>query len=144
MSMFGKLGSFFALREEEEEEFYEDGGGNVVPLSAERRGSRGTEVGVFLPKSFADVTDIADALRARQVVIINLQGSDRALLQRVVDFTSGVAYTIDGKIQKLADSIYLVVPAGVNVNSAGLRESLEGDGILDFSRSSGLKANGRG
>ncbi|HXP94761.1 MAG TPA: cell division protein SepF [Candidatus Binatia bacterium] len=144
MSMFGKLGSFFALREDEDEFYEEDSRGNVVPLSAERRGTRGTEVGVFLPKTFADVTDIADALRARQVVIINLQGADRALLQRVVDFTSGVAYTIDGKIQKLAEAIYLVVPAGVNVNSAGLRESLDTDAMLDFSRTSATKATGRG
>jgi cell division inhibitor SepF len=140
MSVLTKLGSFFALRDEDEDEYYEDS--NVVPISNERR-SRGTEVGVFAPKAFADVTDIADALRGRQVVIVNLQGADRALLQRVVDFTSGVAYTIDGKIQKLADAIYLVVPAGVNVNSAGLRESLEADAILDFTRA-GYKGNGRG
>jgi cell division inhibitor SepF len=143
MSMFGKLGSFFALREDEEEFYEEEAGRNVVPLSSERR-PRGTEVGVFAPKAFADVTDIADALRARQVVIVNLQGADRALLQRVVDFTSGVAYTIDGKIQKLAEAIYLVVPAGVNVNSAGLRESLEADAMLDFTKSAAYKGNGRG
>jgi len=79
------------------------------------------------------VTIVADALRSRQVVIINLQGADRTLLQRVVDFTSGVAYTIDGRIQKLADAIYLVVPAGVNVNSAGLREQIDTDGLVDLS-----------
>jgi cell division inhibitor SepF len=56
------------------------------------------------------------ALAAR-VAIVNLQGADRTLLQRVVDFTSGVAYTIEGRIQKLAEAIYLVVPAGVAVNS---------------------------
>ena len=76
------------------------------------------------------MTEIADALRARQVVIVNVQGADRNLLQRVVDFTSGVAYTIDGRIQKLAESIYLVVPAGVAVNSAGMREQLDNDGVL--------------
>jgi cell division inhibitor SepF len=65
-------------------------------------------------------------------VIVNVQGADRNLLQRVVDFTSGVAYTVDGRIQKLADAIYLVVPAGVNVNSAGVREQLDNDGILGF------------
>ena len=65
-------------------------------------------------------------------MIVNLQGADRTLLQRVVDFTSGVAYTIDGRIQKLAEAIYLVVPAGVNVNSAGLREKIDDDGMLDF------------
>jgi cell division inhibitor SepF len=87
---------------------------------------------VYSPRGFQDVVEIADALRRRQVVIVNLQTADRATLQRVVDFTSGVAYTLDGKIQKLADAIYLVVPAGIVVNAAGLRDSMTADGSLDF------------
>lgn len=134
MSMFGKIGSFFSIRDEEEE-LYDDEpapSGRVVPFSnaGSRRG--GTEVSVYSPRSFQDVVEIADALRNRQVVIVNLQNADRTLLQRVVDFTSGVAYTIDGKIQKLAEAIYLVVPAGVVVNAAGLRDSMMTDGTLDF------------
>jgi cell division inhibitor SepF len=132
--MFSKIGSFFSIREDDEE-LYEDeitaANPRVVPLSnAGRRG--GTEVSVFSPRSYQDVVEIADSLRNRQVVIVNLQNADRTLLQRVVDFTSGVAYTIDGKIQKLAEAIYLVVPAGVAVNAAGLRESMMQDGTLDF------------
>lgn len=133
MSMFSKIGSFFSMNEDEEE-VYEDepaGARTVVPLSnASRRG--GTEVSVYAPRAFSDVTEIADALRSRQVVIVNLQNADRTLLQRVVDFTSGVAYTIDGKIQKLAEAIYLVVPAGIVVNAQGLRDSMISDGTLDF------------
>jgi len=133
MSMFSKIGSFFAMNDEDDE-LYEDEPGTprtVVPLTnAGRRG--GAEVSVYSPRSFGDVTEIADALRNRQVVIVNLQNADRTLLQRVVDFTSGVAYTIDGKIQKLAEAIYLVVPAGVVVNAAGLREGMMADGTLDF------------
>jgi len=133
MSMFSKIGSFFAMNDEDEE-LYEDepaGSRTVVPLTnAGRRG--GTEVSVYSPRAFGDVTEIADALRGRQVVIVNLQNADRSLLQRVVDFTSGVAYTIDGKIQKLAEAIYLVVPAGVVVNAQGLRDSMMADGSLDF------------
>jgi len=133
MSMFSKIGSFFSMNDEDDE-LYEDEAGasrNVVPLSnAGRRG--GTEVSVYSPRAFGDVTEIADALRNRQVVIVNLQNADRTLLQRVVDFTSGVAYTIDGKIQKLAEAIYLVVPAGVVVNAQGLRDSMIADGTLDF------------
>ncbi len=132
-SMFTKLGSFFSIRDEDDDEYYEEPGGprNVVPLAnAGRRG--GTEVSVYAPRSFGDVTEIADALRNRQVVIVNLQNADRTLLQRVVDFTSGVAYTLDGKIQKLAEAIYLVVPAGIVVNSAGIRDSVMNDGMLDF------------
>jgi cell division inhibitor SepF len=133
MSMFARIGSWFAIHDEEEDDLYaaDEVGSkrNVVPIG---EGSRraGSSVAVFAPRSFGDVTEIADALRARQVVIVNVQGADRNLLQRVVDFTSGVAYTIDGRIQKLAEAIYLVVPAGVNVNSAGVREQLDNDGIL--------------
>jgi cell division inhibitor SepF len=135
MSVFARIGSWFAIRDEEEDEVYppDEVGAkrNVVPLSDASRRAGGS-VAVFAPRSFGDVTEIADALRARQVVIVNVQGADRNLLQRVVDFTSGVAYTVDGRIQKLADAIYLVVPAGVNVNSAGVREQLDNDGILGF------------
>jgi cell division inhibitor SepF len=133
MSMFARIGSWFSVQDEEDEELYghEEVGGkrNVVPIGDVSRRSGGS-VAVFAPRSFGDVTEIADALRARQVVIVNVQGADRNLLQRVVDFTSGVAYTIDGRIQKLAEAIYLVVPSGVNVNSAGVREQLDNDGIL--------------
>jgi cell division inhibitor SepF len=135
MSVFARIGSWFAIHDEEEDEaLYADEVGakrNVVPLTdASRRA--GSSVAVFAPRSFGDVTEIADALRARQVVIVNVQGADRNLLQRVVDFTSGVAYTIDGRIQKLAEAIYLVVPSGITVNSAGVREQLDNDGILGF------------
>lgn len=132
MSVFSKIGSFFSIRDEEEEEFYgDDTSSRVVPFSAAGRRA-GTQVSVYSPRSYQDVVEIADSLRARQVVIVNLQNADRTLLQRVVDFTSGVAYTIDGKIQKLAESIYLVVPAGIVVNAAGLRDSMIADGTFDF------------
>jgi len=133
-----KLGSIFAIHEEEPEEYDEEPvpipKRNVVPFSSRepRRGANAGEVSLFAPRTFADVTDIADALRGRQVVIVNLQGIDRGLLQRVVDFTSGVAYTLDGKIQKLADAMYLVVPPGTPVNSAGIRETLGSDASFDF------------
>jgi cell division inhibitor SepF len=133
--MFAKIGSWFAIRDEEEDETFEhpaEGSKrNVVSLSEAGRRPGGS-VAVFAPRSFGEVTEIADALRSRQVAILNLQGADRALLQRVVDFTSGVAYTIDGKIQKLAEAIYLVVPAGIAVNSANLREQIDQDGMLDL------------
>ncbi len=133
-----KLGSIFAIHEEEADEYDEEPAPapkrNVVPFSSRepRRGANAGEVSLFAPRTFADVTDIADALRGRQVVIVNLQGVDRGLLQRVVDFTSGVAYTLDGKIQKLADAMYLVVPPGTPVNSAGIRETLGSDASFDF------------
>jgi cell division inhibitor SepF len=144
--MFAKIGSWFAIRDEEleDDELYdaETNGGkrNVVPFGDPAR-RPGTAVAVFAPRSFAEVTEIADALRGRQVAILNLQGADRTLLQRVVDFTSGVAYTIDGRIQKLAEAIYLVVPAGVVVNTANVREQLDSDGMFDLTQR--FQSNGR-
>jgi cell division inhibitor SepF len=136
--MFSKIGSFFSIRDDEEE-FYDDEAvtsARVVPLSsAGRRGS--PQVSVYSPRGYQDVVEIADSLRNRQVVIVNLQNADRTLLQRVVDFTSGVAYTIDGKIQKLAESIYLVVPAGIVINATGLRDSIV-DGTFDFMNRSSM------
>jgi filamentous hemagglutinin family protein len=130
VSMFSKIGSFFSIRDDDDP-YEEEADGRVVPISqAGRRG--GTEVSVYSPRAFQDVMEVANSLRNRQVVIVNLQNADRALLQRVVDFTSGVAYTIDGKMQKLAEAIYLIVPSGIVVNAAGLRESMMADGTLDF------------
>ena len=136
MSMFGKIGSWFKIPDDEEEELYESepapsGKRNVVPIGEATRRPGGS-VAVFAPRTFADVTEVADALRSRQVCIINLQGADRTLLQRVVDFPSGVAYTIDGRIQKLADAMYLVVPSGVTVSSDGLKEQIDADGLVDL------------
>jgi cell division inhibitor SepF len=131
VSMFSKIGSFFSIRDDEDDPYEEEADGRVVPISQAGRRT-GTEVSVYSPRAFQDVMEVANSLRNRQVVIVNLQNADRQLLQRVVDFTSGVAYTIDGKMQKLAEAIYLIVPAGVVVNAAGLRESMMTDGTLDF------------
>jgi len=130
-----RIGSFFALREDDEELLEDEAipqRPNVVNLAGRDTRRSSAEVTVFAPKSFSDVSDIADALRSRQVVIVNMQGLDRGLLQRVVDFTSGVAYTMEGKMQKLADAMYLVAPPGVAVNAQGLRETLGRDPALDF------------
>lgn len=141
MSVFTKIGNFFSLHAvEEEEEFFDEtpapeGRRNVVSMSAATR-RLGVEVDVFAPRSFGDVTDIGDALRNRHLVIINVQSADRILLQRVIDFTSGVAFTLDGKMQRLAEGIYLVVPAGVNISSPDVRDSLGGD-LLDFVNNKG-------
>jgi cell division inhibitor SepF len=143
VSMLQRIGAFFSLQDDEEEYFESPAPEpspkrNVVAFAArDGRRTAGTEVSVFVPHAFGDVTEIADALRSRQVVIVNLQGADRGLLQRVVDFISGVAYTIDGRIQKLAEAMYLVVPPGIGVNAAGIRETLGADSMLDF-------VNGRG
>jgi cell division inhibitor SepF len=79
---------------------------------------------VYQPKRYDDVTEIADSLRARHHVVVNLVGADRTLQQRVVDFLSGVVYTMDGKMQRLAESIYLFVPSNVHINSKDVEHAI--------------------
>jgi cell division inhibitor SepF len=138
VSVLHRIGAFFSLGDDDADaaetaSTVPPPKGKVVTFSA-RESSRGgnPEVAVFAPRAFGDVTDIADALRSRQVVIVNVQQADRGLLQRIVDFTSGVAYTLEGRIQKLAEGMYLVVPAGVQVNAQGLREQFGADPLIDF------------
>lgn len=139
-SVLHRIGNFFSLHDDEPEEIEElepqRPRRNVLAFSGmSRRGQ--SEVSIFAPRNFGDVTEIADALRNRQVVIVNLLGADRSLLQRVVDFTSGVAYTLDGRIQKLAEGMFLIVPPGVAVNSQGIRDSLAADGMFEFLQNRG-------
>ena len=91
------------------------------------RAARGPRSASFLRAVSQTSSKSPTPCAIRQVVIVNLQNADRTLLQRVVDFTSGVAYTIDGKIQKLAEAIYLVVPAACRSSTRpGLRDTMIG------------------
>ena len=87
-----------------------------MPIN-DARGARKIGVSVFRPRQYDEVSDIADNLRARLLVVVNLVGADRALSQRVIDFLSGVVYTLDGKMQRLSEGIFLFVPSNVQVNS---------------------------
>jgi len=141
-SMFAKIGSWFAITMKSS--MNRKATRATSGTQAQRRaldGSRarvGPSVAVFAPRGFSDVTEIADALRSRQVAIVNLQGADRTLLQRVVDFTSGVCLHDRRAHTKTRRIDLLVVPAGVNVNSANLREQMNDDGMLDLSARYGI------
>lgn len=121
MGVMTKIANFFALREPEDDELEdldssEEGQPKVVPL-AEARSRRVGGISVFYPRRYDDVTEITDALRGRLVTVVNLVGADRALSQRVVDFLSGAVYTLDGKMQRVAEGIYLFAPSNVPISA---------------------------
>ncbi len=119
MGMWSKVRDFFAGSDIDDD--YDDVGideprKNVV-LFPEGKTGRCRGVSIFHPRRFDEVTEIADNLRAARHIVVNLVGADRALSQRIVDFLSGVVYTVDGKMQRLGESIYLFVPANVPVTA---------------------------
>src|SRR5579862_295537 len=100
--------------------------GSVVrPVVAEP----GARVHVVAPLQFGDARQIADRLMANQPVIVNLQVADRELMRRMIDFCSGVAYALSGKMERVADKVFLVTPSNVKV-SAEERQRLQENGLL--------------
>ena len=73
------------------------------------------EVVLFRPVSFNDTSKAADDLRDKKALIVNMENVDKALARRVVDFLSGCAYSLDGKVNKIAQSTYLFVPHSMDV-----------------------------
>jgi len=97
----------------------------VRPVAAEP----GARVHVVAPMQFGDARQIADRLMANQPVIVNLQVADRELMRRMIDFCSGVAYALSGKMERVADKVFLVTPSNVKV-SAEERQRLQENGLL--------------
>jgi cell division inhibitor SepF len=73
------------------------------------------EVVLFRPTSVNDCTKAADDLRDKKAIIVNMENVDDSLARRVVDFLSGCAYALDGKVNKIAHSTYLFCPHSMDV-----------------------------
>ncbi len=76
------------------------------------------------PTSFNDAQSIGDRFKKGQAVIVNLQGVDRDLRRRLVDFASGLCYALGGKMDKVATQVYLLTPADVVVSPSDTRRAL--------------------
>ena len=73
------------------------------------------------PTTFNEAQGIGDRFKSGQPVIVNLQGADRDLRRRLVDFASGLCYALGGKMDRVADQVYLLTPADVEVSAADRR-----------------------
>ncbi len=106
---------------------------SVVPRSGVVRPiapSQSAKVHVVAPTRFPDAQEIGDLLRASQPVIVNLQGADRELRRRMIDFCSGVTYALTGTMEKVADHVFLLTPSNVEV-SAEEKRRLQERGLYD-------------
>jgi cell division inhibitor SepF len=81
------------------------------------------------PASFNDAQDVGDRFKEGQPVIVNLQDVDADLKRRLIDFASGLCYALDGKVERVANGVYLLSPANVQVSDEDRRRiSGRGDG----------------
>lgn len=72
---------------------------------------------VMQPESFEEARDIANHLKSRKPVIMNLESVEKGVARRIVDFLSGAVYALDGNIQKVSNGIFLIAPYNVDVMS---------------------------
>jgi cell division inhibitor SepF len=82
-----------------------------------RNGRGDVRVHWVAPKSFNDVQDVADKFKDHIPVILNLQSTDTDLAKRLIDFSSGLTYALDGGMQRIADKVFLLTPRNVEVSA---------------------------
>ncbi|NLK51683.1 MAG: cell division protein SepF [Syntrophomonadaceae bacterium] len=85
--------------------------GNVVSLHTAKQ----LRVVITEPLSFEESQAIADHLKNRRQVVINLETSDNEVAQRIIDFISGACYALDGHVQKIGEGVFLFVPYNVEI-----------------------------
>ena len=129
----------------EDDEDYDDDGRDEVPprrepgferVKSEDRHNKvvnihaTTQLKVVLvkPERFENAAEIADHLKDKRTVVINLESTNKDIARRLIDFLSGVAYAGEGKIKKIAANTYIITPYHVDI---------EGD-LIDELESSGM------
>ena len=86
----------------------------VTPMR-KKAGALNMEVCVIKPASMEDTREIADTLVDNSTVILNLEGIDVELAQRIIDFTSGACYSLGGSLQKVSSYIFVLGPYNVDI-----------------------------
>ena len=89
----------------------------ITPMRSSRKGSQAAnmEVCVIRPTSMEDTREIADTLVDNSTVVLNLEGLDMELAQRIIDFTSGACYSLGGSLQKVSSYIFILGPYNVDI-----------------------------
>lgn len=144
MSIKSKFKSFFALDdeyeyEEEDEQYVEDedvevprhskssSKNNIVSIQSIKNSSK---MVLFEPRVYAEAQEIADHLKSKKAVVVNLQRISLDQATRIVDFLSGTVYAIGGDIQKIGPNIVLCTPDNIdvsgNISELSIEENFQG------------------
>ncbi len=86
------------------------------------------QVVLVKPERFENASEIADHLREKRTVVLNLEQTDKNIARRLIDFLSGVAYANEGTIKKVALSTYIITPYNVEI-LGDLIDELENNGL---------------
>ncbi|MBE7011685.1 MAG: cell division protein SepF [Ruminococcaceae bacterium] len=87
---------------------------------------------VMQPESFDDARDIANHLKNKKPVVMNLEFVEKDIARRIVDFLSGAVYAVDGNIQKVSNGIFIITPYNVGI-MGDFKDELRSKGIFPWS-----------
>jgi cell division inhibitor SepF len=120
-------------RQEQFDDWTDPGEERATPLRPRLRGieSSAVKVHLVIPRSFNDAQQIADRFKQDIPVIVNLQGVDADLSKRLIDFSSGLTYALDGGMQRVADKVFLLTPRNVEVSAEERARILERGGFFN-------------
>ena len=102
----------------------EDRRNKVVNINATTQ----LKVVLVKPERFENASEIADHLKEKRTVVINLESTNKDIARRLIDFLSGVAYAGEGKIKKVAANTYIITPYHVDI-MGDLIDELENNGL---------------
>lgn len=138
-NILDKMTSFFNITDEEVEgeEYFENEQkeeqdfavkkGKVVNINTTTQ----LKVVVVTPESFDEAKDIAEHLKQKKPVVINLEGVEKDIARRIVDFLSGAVYSLDGNIQKISTGIFLIAPYNVGI-MGDFKDELRNKGVFPW------------
>lgn len=113
-----------APKKSAEAPFVEDRRNKVVNIHTTTQ----LQVVLVKPERFENAAEIADHLKDKRTVVLNLESTQKEIARRLVDFLSGVAYANEGKIKKVAASTYIITPYNVDI-LGDLIDELENNGM---------------
>lgn len=90
----------------------------VTAINRKKTNYSGMEVYGIKPTSMEDAKEITDTLLENKTVVLNLEGLDVDIARRILDFAMGSVYAIDGTLQRISDTIFIIAPSSVDISGA--------------------------
>lgn len=102
---------------------------NITPMRSTRRShGSGMEVCVIKPTSMEDAREITETLLKELTIVLNMEGIDMDMAQRIIDFASGSCFAVKGNLQKISNYIFIITPETVDI-SGDFQNIMEASGI---------------
>ena len=117
--------SFFRKKSDEEDDIFDDKSTKektskttpkLTPILGGKKAGQNMEVCVIKPTSVDDAREITETLLENRTVVLNVEGLDVDIAQRIIDFASGSCFAISGNLQKISNYIFIITPPNVDVS----------------------------